>query len=540
VQSSTEASADTEPAPCGTIPSFAQAYSLNVTVVPHASGAVNYISMWPAGGTQPYVSTVDDTQGLIVSNAAIVPAGTPMGGISVFNYGPATTDVIIDMNGFFAAPTDLNFNTAIGAGTLASNTTGSYNTASGGNALASNTTGSENTASGAGALYSNTTGGNNTAVGGNALASNTTGSFNTATGAAALASNTTGMYNTGSGFSALATNTTGFGNTASGAGALEKNTTGNGNTASGAGALEGNTIGNQNAASGYQALQVNTTGNENTASGVQSLWSNTTGASNTATGFQALVINTTGISNTAIGALALESNTTGGDNIAIGNYAATNVSGGNSHNIDIGSQGASGDGAGSNNGVIRIGTPGTQTSAYIAGIYGGSPATPNLPVCVDASGTLGTATCTATPSSRRFKDHISDMGDTSSKLFELRPVTFLYKPEYDDGSHALQYGLIAEEVAKLYPAMVGYDKDGQPSSIKYQSLAPMLLNELQKQHREIEEQRETIRLQNDRITQQESRLAAVEAQLSDVVPGNAARTPSANAPPSATADQEER
>ncbi len=317
VQSSTEASADTEPAPCGTIPSFAQAYSLNLTVVPHASGAVDYISMWPAGGTQPYVSTVDDTQGLIVSNAAIVPAGTPMGGISVFNYGPATTDVIIDMNGFFAAPTDLNFNTAIGAGTLASNTTGSYNTASGGNALASNTTGSENTASGAGALYSNTTGGNNTAVGGNALASNTTGSFNTATGAAALASNTTGMYNTGSGFSALATNTTGFGNTASGAGALEKNTTGNGNTASGAGALEGNTIGNQNAASGYQALQVNTTGNENTASGVQSLWSNTTGASNTATGFQALVINTTGISNTAIGALALESNTTGGDNIAI-------------------------------------------------------------------------------------------------------------------------------------------------------------------------------------------------------------------------------
>ena len=53
------------------------------------------------------------------------------------------------------------------------------------------------------------------------------------------------------------------------------------------------------------------------------------------------------------------------------------------------------------------------------------------------------------------------MGDTSNKLLQLRPVTFLYKPEYDDGSHALQYGLIAEEVAKVYPEMVGYDKDGQ-------------------------------------------------------------------------------
>ena len=49
VQSSAEASADTTPAPCGTIPSIAQAYSLNLTVVPVAGGAVDYISMWPSG-----------------------------------------------------------------------------------------------------------------------------------------------------------------------------------------------------------------------------------------------------------------------------------------------------------------------------------------------------------------------------------------------------------------------------------------------------------------------------------------------------------
>jgi hypothetical protein len=91
------------------------------------------------------------------------------------------------------------------------------------------------------------------------------------------------------------------------------------------------------------------------------------------------------------------------------------------------------------------------------------------------------------------------MGESSTKLLQLRPVTFFYKPQYDDGSHTLQYGLIAEEVAKLYPDMVGYDKDGQPSSVKYQSLAPMLLNEVQKQNAQIEKL--------------EDRLAALEALL---------------------------
>ncbi len=106
VQSAAEATADTEPAPCGVIPSGAQAYSFNLTVVPTAAGSgVDYVSLWPAGLAQPFVSTLDDPQGLIVSNAAIVPAGTPSGGVSVYNAGPATTDVVIDMNGYFAAST---------------------------------------------------------------------------------------------------------------------------------------------------------------------------------------------------------------------------------------------------------------------------------------------------------------------------------------------------------------------------------------------------------------------------------------------------
>ena len=117
VQSAAEAIANTEPAPCGVIPSTAQAYSFNLTVVPHSGGAVNagggavdYVSLWAAGATQPYVATLDDPEGLIVDNAAIVPAGSPSGGINVYNSGPTTTDIVIDMNGYFAPPsTGLQF-----------------------------------------------------------------------------------------------------------------------------------------------------------------------------------------------------------------------------------------------------------------------------------------------------------------------------------------------------------------------------------------------------------------------------------------------
>jgi hypothetical protein len=327
VQSTAEASANTEPAPCGVIPTIAQAYSFNLTVVPHSSGAVDYVTLWPSGSPKPFVATLNDPQGAIVANAAIVAAGTPTGGISVYNYGPATTDVIIDMNGYFTAPTDVNNNTAVGAGTLQNNATGA--------------------------------------------------------------------------------------------------------------------------------------------------------------------------GNTAVGSQALLNNITGSNNIAVGFQSADGVSGGNSNNIHVGSQGASGD-----NGVIRIGTPGTQTITSIAGIYGGSPTMPNLPICIDGNGTLGTNNCGNIPF---FREQIADMGDRSSKLLELRPVTFFSKPQ-DAGSRELQYGLIPEEVAKIYPEMVGYDKDGKPASVKYQMLAPMLVNELQKQNAQIQFQQE----ENRKL---EDRLAALEALL---------------------------
>ena len=80
---------------CG-LPSAAQAYSLNMTVVP--PGSLLYLSTWPAGLTQPVVSTLNDLQGQVVANAAIVPAGAS-GGISV--YVSDATNLIIDVNGYF-------------------------------------------------------------------------------------------------------------------------------------------------------------------------------------------------------------------------------------------------------------------------------------------------------------------------------------------------------------------------------------------------------------------------------------------------------
>ncbi len=91
---------------CG-IPGTAQAYSLNVTVVPE--GRLSYLTLWPTGQPQAMVSTLNSWGGIVVANAAIVPAGTN-GAVSVFASDP--TDVILDVNGYFdtsSGPTSYAF-----------------------------------------------------------------------------------------------------------------------------------------------------------------------------------------------------------------------------------------------------------------------------------------------------------------------------------------------------------------------------------------------------------------------------------------------
>ena len=101
-------------------------------------------------------------------------------------------------------------------------------------------------------------------------------------------------------------------------------------------------------------------------------------------------------------------------------------------------------------------------------------------VFIDSSGQLGTI-----KSSRRFKFDIHDMGALSDRLMDLRPVTFRYKEAARDGTHPIQYGLIAEEVAKVYPNLVQYDKQGKPFTVYYNLLTPMMLSDLQKAHHQL-------------------------------------------------------
>jgi hypothetical protein len=114
-------------------------------------------------------------------------------------------------------------------------------------------------------------------------------------------------------------------------------------------------------------------------------------------------------------------------------------------------------------------------------------------------------------SSERFKKDVADMGGASDALMQLRPVTFRYQPVYDDGSNVLQYGLIAEEVAKVYPAMVEYDSAGKPLALRYNFLNAMLLEQVQKQHAKIDDQSARIEAQQRQIEQLKQSQATIDA-----------------------------
>jgi hypothetical protein len=373
------------------------------------------------------------------------------------------------------------------------------NTAEGTDALFNlNTAGAmNNTGIGASALYQCVNTSNNTAVGAFAIQTGQP-DYDTAVGAFALNSDSFGS-NTAVGYSALMQNTSGGDNTAIGDMALFSNTAGNNNTAIGFFALEMNN-GENNTAIGYLALQNNSNGVQDTATGVNALASNTSGNDNTADGVDALNLNTTGFSNTAVGSGALSNCTTGNNNVAIGWLAGSGYATG-SNNIHIGHEGVNTDTA-----TIRIGTAGTHRKTYIAGIYGAT-ASGGIPVYINNSGKLGTAT-----SSARFKENIRQMGEASDVLLSLRPVTFRYKEELDP-EKVPQFGLVAEEVEKVAPDLVVRDSDGKPYTVRYDAVNAMLLNELLKEHRKVEEQSKTIAELRSTIAQHAKGMEALAAQL---------------------------
>jgi hypothetical protein len=344
-------------------------------------------------------------------------------------------------------------------------------------------------------------GNGNTALGTDALFSLTDGTSNTAIGEQALYNNTGGHVNTAVGDHALFSNTLGGGNTANGFWALYSNTTGSNNTAVGDFALVTNTIGDGNTAIGAETLEDNTSGFGNTAVGITALTFNTTGNENTAVGDRALAFNSTGTVNTAIGFGALNSNTTGSNNIAIGQAAGDKITTG-SNNIDIGNRAA----AGRESNTIRIGNRTVQRNTYIAGISGVTVAG-GVGVIVDTNGHLGTMT-----SSARFKDTIKPMDKVSEAILSLQPVTFRYKKALDPEGIP-QFGLVAEDVAKVNPDLVARDEEGNPYSVRYEVVNAMLLNEFLKEHRTVEEQARTNQEQQVTINELGSALVQQQKQI---------------------------
>jgi len=331
-----------------------------------------------------------------------------------------------------------------------------------------------NTAEGQAALFSLTNGTFNTAVGFISLWSNTEGHFNTGVGAGTLLANV-GQQNTATGAAALLNNTTGVKNTADGVLALSSNTTGNSNTATGVGALFDNSEGFNNTALGYNALLHNTTAGDNAAVGTTSLFNNTTGEFNVAVGSQALY-----------------NNFSGGSNTAVGDSAGFNITG--SGNVCIG--------AGMN------GFAGENNITRIRNVY--ESAATERAVYVTSDNRIGTLV-----SSRRYKDDIRPMEESSKTIHSLRPVRFRYKKEVDP-TRSLCFGLIAEDVAKASPELVTLDREGRPQTVRYEAINAMLLNEFLKEHRRVESQESRIQQQEATIACQQKQIDALSAGLQKV------------------------
>jgi hypothetical protein len=327
-----------------------------------------------------------------------------------------------------------------------------------------------------------------TAEGCNALAGLGAGAGNTGLGWYALFSAGDSNFSTGVGGGALALNTADS-NTAVGAAALLLNTTGGQNVAVGTDALVLNDSGGDNNAFGYFALASNVDGDFNNAHGRGALQNNT-GGQNNAFGDLAMLDNTSGSFNTAMGDDALDSCVDGSSNVAIGDEAGTDVVHG-SHIICIGA------------GIVG-GGPFTDldNTCYIGSIYNEpvSDAGTAQAVYVDVNNVLGFL-----PSSQRFKHDIKPMDNASEVLLSLKPVTFKYN---SDKNGKTQYGLIAEEVAKVAPDLVYRDKNGDVETVRFEQVGAMLLNEFLKEHKKVEDLQAT-------VAQQQKGMEVLTAQLKE-------------------------
>jgi len=180
-------------------------------------------------------------------------------------------------------------------------------------------------------------------------------------------------------------------------------------------------------------------------------------------------------------------------------------------NIYIGSQEANSEKA-----TIRIGDSTVQNSCYIAGIDKQTPTGGEATVYIDSNGKLTSST--GSPSSRRYKKKIKSIEENTNlveKLQQLKPVSFIYKKDKKQKQH---YGLIAEEVAKLFPELVEYNKKGKPDSVHYEQLGSILLaayQQLNGEHTKLKEIAIRQQIESELIKQQVKTLEQEKNSLLD-------------------------
>jgi uncharacterized coiled-coil DUF342 family protein len=483
------------------IPTGASAYAFNVTVIPH--GSLPFLTIWPTGQEQPGVSTLNSYQGTVIANAAIVPAGTN-GSISV--YAAGNTEMILDITGYFA-PQSTTAVDQVNQQIEQINqqiTQVNQQVAQQGSQVTQQISQINQQISQATQQISQVT----------QQSSQLAQQISQLNQQASLITQQTtqiGQLNDqiiqiNQQIGPLTQQVSQIGQQATQVNQQATQVEQQVSQINQQITLVNQVLTDVHSDAAKQGVafgaETSVTGSQNTAIGYHAMQFNNSSNGNTALGSGALLANATGNYNVGVGAGTLSSTLSGSSNIAVG-YGAGSSVGETNNSIEIGNVGQLND-----NGIIRIGTLGTHQSTFIAGITG-SGVDVGQQVLVDENGQLGTI-----QSSIRYKEEVENIGSASDRLMNLRPVRFRYKRPNTKEKKPVQYGLIAEEVVRVFPELVVHNQQGEIETVQYHQLPALLLNELQKQHRVIEQQQKEIEMEREERRSFLNRIAALESQAS--------------------------
>ena len=391
-------------------------------------------------------------------------------------------------NAFFGAGAGTNsnadFNSFFGSIAGLANTSGAQNSFFGYQAGKSNTTGGTNSFFGESAGALNQIGTGNSFFGSQS-GFNNTASNNSFFGAGAGFTNTTAIDNAFFGFDAGKFSNSSF-NSFFGSNAGKMNTSGNQNSFFGYQAGKSNSSGGANAFFGESAGFTNTTGFNNAYFGTQS-GNKATGSNNAFFGSAAGTNATSALNNTFIGFLAGQTATTEDNNTLLGADA----------DINAGVNFSTAIGAGATATLSHTIVLGTSAETVVVPGLGAAGSTQ---LCRNASNQISTCS-----SSARYKRNIASFDSGLNIVRRLQPVTFNWRAD-----NTADFGLVAEDVAKIEPLLASYNEKGEVEGVKYDRVGVVLLNAVKQQQAQIERQNELLEKQNEQLRQQQAAIDALK------------------------------